>query len=133
MPPLALSMPPLFLTMAGGAIGAGFRYLVSTAALRAFGIQFPWGTLGINIVGGFFMGMLVAGLSRTGDAGGGEPWRLFLGVGVLGGFTTFSAFSLETWAMIERGQALPAIGYIAASVVGSVAALALGLTLVRTL
>ena len=131
MPPLALSMPPLFLTMAGGAIGAGFRYVASTAALRAFGIQFPWGTLSINIVGGFFMGVLVASLSRFGA--GGEPWRLFLGVGFLGGFTTFSAFSLETWAMIERGQALPAIGYIAASVIGSVAALALGLTLVRTL
>jgi CrcB protein len=130
MPPLALSMPPLVLTMAGGAIGAGVRYIASTAALRAFGIQFPWGTLGINIVGGFFMGVLVATLSRFGDSG--EPWRLFIGVGVLGGFTTFSAFSLETWAMIERGQAIPAIGYIAASVLGSVAALALGLTLVRT-
>jgi CrcB protein len=131
MPPLALSMPPLFLTMAGGAIGAGLRYLASTAALRAFGIQFPWGTLAINTIGGFFMGALAASLSRLGD--GGEPWRLFLGVGVLGGFTTFSAFSLETWAMIERGQALPAIAYIGASVLGSVAALALGLTLVRTL
>ncbi|AYJ86339.1 fluoride efflux transporter CrcB [Sphingomonas paeninsulae] len=124
-------MPPLVLTMAGGAIGAGVRYIASTGALRAFGIQFPWGTLGINIIGGFFMGVLVATLSRFGDNG--EPWRLFLGVGVLGGFTTFSAFSLETWAMIERGQAIPAIGYIAASVIGSVAALALGLTLVRTL
>jgi CrcB protein len=124
-------MPPVALTMIGGAIGAGARYLASTAALRAFGIQFPWGTLGINIAGGFFMGVLVASLSRFG--GEGEPWRLFFGVGVLGGFTTFSAFSLETWTMIERGQALPAIGYIAASVIGSVAALALGLTLVRTL
>jgi CrcB protein len=131
MLPLALSMPPLVLTMAGGAIGAGFRYLASTAALRTFGIGFPWGTLGINILGGFFMGVLVATLSRVGN--GGEPWRLFLGVGILGGFTTFSAFSLEAWAMIERGQALPAIGYIAASVLGSVAALALGLTMVRTI
>ncbi|MDB5702706.1 MAG: crcB [Sphingomonadales bacterium] len=122
-------MPPLVLTMIGGAIGAGARYFASTAALRAFGIQFPWGTLGINILGGFLMGILVATLSRLG--GEGEPWRLFIGVGVLGGFTTFSAFSLETWAMIERGQALPAIGYIAASVIGSVAALALGLNLVR--
>jgi CrcB protein len=130
MPPLALSMPPVVLAMVGGAIGAGCRYLASTAALRAFGIQFPWGTMGINIAGGFLMGVLVASLSRLGD--GGEPWRLFLGVGVLGGFTTFSAFSLETWAMIERGQTLPAIAYIGASVLGSVAALALGLTLVRT-
>ena len=131
MLPLALSMPSVVLAMAGGAIGAGARYIASAAALRTFDIQFPWGTLAINIVGGFFMGVLVASLSRLGN--GGDPWRLFLGVGVLGGFTTFSAFSLETWSMIERGQALPAIGYIAASVIGSVAALALGLTLVRTL
>ncbi|WP_293881570.1 fluoride efflux transporter CrcB [Sphingomonas sp.] len=122
-------MPPLVLTMIGGAVGAGARYLASSAAVRAIGVQFPWGTLAINIVGGFLMGVLVAALSRFGDDG--EPWRLFLGVGVLGGFTTFSAFSLETWSLIERGQAFPAIGYIAASVIGSIAALALGLTLVR--
>ncbi|CAN5241220.1 fluoride efflux transporter CrcB [soil metagenome] len=131
MPPLALTMPPLVLTMAGGAIGAGARYLASSAALRAFGNTFPWPTLCINIVGGLLMGVLVGSLARL--SGGGESWRLFFGVGILGGFTTFSAFSLETWAMIERGQVLPAIGYIAASVIGSVAALALGLTLVRTL
>lgn len=131
MPSLALNMPPLVLTMVGGAIGAGARYLASSAVLRAFGNRFPWGTLGINIVGGLLMGILVGILARTSD--GGESWRLFVGVGVLGGFTTFSAFSLETWAMIERGQTLPAIGYVAASVIGSVAALALGLTLVRTL
>lgn len=122
-------MPPLVLTMIGGAFGAGARYLASTAVARVFGVAFPWGTMGINIVGGFLMGVLVAGLSRIG--GDGEPWRLFIGVGILGGFTTFSAFSLETWAMIERGQALPAIGYVAASVIGSIAALALGLNLVR--
>jgi CrcB protein len=131
MPPFFLNMPPLVLAMAGGAIGAGARYLASMAALRSFGTQFPWGTLGINILGGFFMGLLIASLSRF--SGGGEPWRMFIGVGILGGFTTFSAFSLETWAMIENGQSLPAIGYIAASVIGSVAALALGFTLVRTL
>jgi len=120
-------MNPLLLTMAGGAIGAGARFLVGGAASRAFGSAFPLGTLGVNIIGGLLMGVLAARLAGI------EHWRLFLGVGVLGGFTTFSAFSLETFSMIQRGQTGLAISYAMLSVVGSVGALALGLTVARAL
>ncbi len=116
--------------MIGGALGAGARYLVSGAFLRTLGPGFPWGTLAINIAGGLLMGVLVGVLARTSN--GGEQARLLLGVGVLGGFTTFSAFGLETWLMIERGQLVPAIGYVAASVIGAVALTGLGLFVVRS-
>lgn len=123
-------MTHLFLAMAGGAIGAGLRYLVGRAAILLFGPFFPWGTLIVNVVGGLLMGVLAASVIRM---GAGEQWRILLGVGVLGGFTTFSAFSLEVVNMIERGDWTVAIGYALASVIGSVAALALGATLARGL
>jgi CrcB protein len=116
--------------MIGGALGAGARYLVSSAFLRAVGPGFPWGTLAVNLMGGLLMGVLVGVLARTSN--GGEQARLLLGVGVLGGFTTFSAFSLETWLMIERGQVVPAFAYVAASMIGAVALTGLGLLVVRS-
>ena len=124
-------MPPLLLVMLGGAIGAGFRYQCGAIALRLFGPGFPWGTLIVNLLGGLLMGTLAGTLAR--EINGGEPLRLLLGVGVLGGFTTFSAFSLETFNMLQRGQPGTAAVYAAASVVGSVLALALGVTLTRAL
>lgn len=123
-------MNGLFAVMIGGALGAGARYLVSSAFLRALGPGFPWGTLAVNLIGGLLMGVLVGVLSRT--SSGGEQTRLLLGVGVLGGFTTFSAFGLETWLMIERGQLIVALSYIAASVLGAVALTGVGLVLVRS-
>lgn len=122
-------MYPLFLVMIGGAFGAGARYLTGAAMLRVAGPGWPWGTLAVNLVGGFLMGLLAGWLARHGD--GGANARLLLGVGVLGGFTTFSAFSLDVVLMLERGQYWPAAGYVAVSVVGSVAALMAGLSLVR--
>ncbi|QLC25802.1 fluoride efflux transporter CrcB [Parasphingopyxis algicola] len=122
-------MPHLFLVMAGGAIGAGLRFLLGRFALHQFGPGFPWGTLGANILGGLAMGVLAGLLARFG--GGGEGWRLFVGIGILGGFTTFSAFSLETVNMIERGAMGLAAGYALVSVIASVAALFAGLWLVR--
>ena len=122
-------MYPLFLVMIGGAFGAGARHLTGAAMLRAAGPTWPWGTLTVNLVGGFLMGLLAGWLARTGD--GGTNMRLLLGVGVLGGFTTFSAFSLDVVLMLERGQYWPAAGYVAVSVIGSVAALLAGLSLVR--
>ncbi|WP_299321467.1 fluoride efflux transporter CrcB [Parasphingopyxis sp.] len=122
-------MPHLLLVMAGGAIGAGLRFLLGRWTLHQFGPAFPWGTLSANILGGLAMGILVGLLARFGT--GGEGWRLFLGVGILGGFTTFSAFSLETVNMIERGAMGLAAGYALVSVVASVAALFAGLWLVR--
>jgi CrcB protein len=118
----------LFLAMTGGAIGAGLRYLAGRAALSLFGTAFPWGTLFVNLSGGLLMGLLAASILRV-EAG--ETWRIFLGVGVLGGFTTFSAFSLEVMTMIQRGEWPVAIGYAMLSVIGSVAALGLGLSLAR--
>lgn len=122
-------MNHLFLVMAGGALGAGARHLFGRWTLNALGPDYPWGTLGVNLIGGLLMGLLVGVLART---TAGEAPRLLLGVGVLGGFTTFSAFSLDVAIMIERGAMLSAAGYIAASVAGSVAALSAGLTLARS-
>lgn len=122
-------MTPLLLVMLGGAFGSGARYLVGMAALRIAGPGFPWGTLAVNLIGGLGMGLLVGILTRLSD--GGEQVRLLLGVGVLGGFTTFSAFSLETWLMIERGEIIVAALYVLASVIGAVSLLGAGLWLAR--
>ncbi|RYD90345.1 MAG: fluoride efflux transporter CrcB [Sphingomonadales bacterium] len=122
-------MPNLFLVMFGGAIGSGARYLAGRFALAAWGPGFPWGTLAVNLIGGLLMGLLAGALARLDQ--GGEPWRLLIGVGVLGGFTTFSAFSLDTIQLIERGDWGLALAYVMISVVGSVAALAIGLNAAR--
>jgi CrcB protein len=122
-------MNALVLVMAGGAMGAGLRHLVGRAALLAFGAGWPWGTLIVNLVGGLMMGIVATIVSRFAS---GEAWRLFLAVGVLGGFTTFSAFSLDAMLMIERGALVQMAGYVALSVIGSIAALALGATFARS-
>ena len=121
-------MSPLLLVMAGGAVGAGARHLVGQLLLRVAGPGWPWGTLAVNLVGGLLMGMLAGWLARH---GGDESTRLLLGVGVLGGFTTFSAFSLDVVLMIQRGDWASAAAYIALSVAGSAAALVAGLRLIR--
>lgn len=117
------------LVMAGGAIGAALRYQYGQLSGRLFGMNWPWGTLGVNVIGGLVMGLFAGWLAMR--AQGGEGLRLFFAVGVLGGFTTFSSFSLETMAMIQRGEWTSAGLYALASVVASVAALALGLGLMR--
>lgn len=122
-------MTNILLVMAGGAVGAGLRHLFGRWSLAAFGPGFPWGTLGVNLIGGLAMGVLAGWLVR---GGGSEATRLLLGVGVLGGFTTFSAFSLDVVVMIERGALATAFAYIAASVAGAVLALFAGLALVRS-
>lgn len=122
-------MHHLFLVMLGGAIGAGARHLVGRAALALWGPGFPVGTLAVNVIGGLAMGLLAGWLATR--ASGDEALRYLLGVGVLGGFTTFSAFSLETVLMIERGELTTALFYILASVVLSVGALFAGLQVSR--
>ena len=121
-------MPNLLLVMIGGAIGAGCRYQVGRFALHQWGAAFPWGTLIVNLVGGLLIGALAGVFART---GGSEQLRLLLAVGVLGGFTTFSAFSLETYNMIARGALAAAFLYVAASVVGALIMLFAGLWLAR--
>jgi len=118
-------MTQIFLVALGGAIGSLARYGVGLAAARWFGLAFPWGTLAVNIVGGLAMGLLAA---RVGPEQ--ESVRLFLGVGLLGGFTTFSAFSLETVRLMEQAPAQGAL-YVAASVVLAVGACWAGLVLGR--
>ena len=122
-------MPPYFLVMLGGAIGAGFRYHIGSVALRELGPGFPFGTWIVNLLGGLLMGVLAGVIARTPIEG--EPLRLFLGVGVLGGFTTFSAFSLDALTLWERGAPLQAGLYILGSVLLSLIAAALGLMLAR--
>ncbi|MGV3458522.1 fluoride efflux transporter CrcB [Sphingomonas sp.] len=122
-------MHHLFLVMLGGAIGAGARHLVGRAALALWGPGFPVGTLFVNVVGGLAMGVLAGWLASR--ASGDEALRYLLGVGVLGGFTTFSAFSLETVLMIERGELMTALFYIIASVTLSIGALFAGLQVSR--
>jgi CrcB protein len=119
----------LLLVMLGGSVGSGARYLTGKATLAAFGPNYPWGTLAVNLIGGFLMGVLVGNLARLGQ--GGEQARLLFGVGILGGYTTFSAFSLDAMNMIERGDWIAMIGYALVSVIGSIAALALGLSVMR--
>ena len=122
-------MPNLLFVIAGGAIGAGLRFEVGRLALRQLGAGFPWGTLFVNLAGGLAMGLVVGIAART--SGLSEGARLFLAVGILGGFTTFSAFSLEAALMVERGAYGTAGTYILASVVGSILLLFLGLWLGR--
>lgn len=111
----------------GGAIGASLRYLTGVATLRAFGPGFPWGTLVVNILGSMAMGALVVILAQK----GGTRFAPFLMTGILGGFTTFSAFSLDAITLYERGQIGVAAAYVLGSVVLSLLGLVAGLSLAR--
>ena len=129
--PPSFAMSSLYVA-AGGGLGAWLRYLVGRAWGASGGTgAFPYATLTVNIAGSFAMGLLAGWLARFGAHG--EGWRLLLGVGVLGGFTTFSAFSLELVNMIQRGAWGHAGGYITLSVVGGIAGLLVGLAVVRGL
>lgn len=121
-----------FLTVAlGGAIGASARHGLSLMTLRFFGPGFPIGTLLANVIGGFLMGILMGWLVREMPENA-NSIRLFAGVGVLGGFTTFSAFSLDALRMLETKRYFELTGYIGGSVVLSIAAVAIGLICMRT-
>jgi len=120
-----------FLTVAlGGAIGASARHGLSLAMLRLFGPGFPIGTLLANVIGGLLMGVLMGWLVRDMPTEA-NSIRLFAGVGVLGGFTTFSAFYLEALRMLETKSYGVFFGYVGASVILSIAAVALGLFIMR--
>ena len=119
-------MNPL-LVFVGGGIGAVLRYAVGRVATVS-GYGAPVATLTVNIVGCFVMGLLAGWFTSR---GGGEPWRLFLLTGVLGGFTTFSAFGLDALTLWQRGAGGQAAAYVAASVILSLGAVAIGFTLTR--
>ncbi len=114
----------------GGAIGAAARHGVNLAGMRLLGIGFPWGTVAVNVVGALVMGIFIEMLARR--WGGSAELRLFVATGILGGFTTFSAFSLDAVTLYQRGEVVLAFIYVAGSVILSIAALFLGLWLART-
>jgi len=114
----------------GAGIGGALRHGVNVTAGRIFGLNFPYGTLIVNIAGSFLMGLLAGYFAFR--PGIGQHMRLFLATGILGGFTTFSAFSLDTALLIERHAYGAAAGYVAGSVVASIAALFFGLAVFRT-
>ncbi len=115
----------------GGALGAVGRFLVYVLAAQVFGIGFPFGTLIVNVLGSFIMGVLVEGMALAWTLP--EQVRLFLTVGILGAFTTFSTFSLDVAVLYERGRPLLVAGYILISVIGSIGALFAGLNVMRRL
>lgn len=122
-------MMPVFAVAVGGALGSVARYLVVGHMTRLFGVTFPWGTLMVNVVGGLTIGLLAEAMALKWSAT--QDMRLFLITGILGGFTTFSAFSLEVAVLAERGALGVAFAYIVASVVLSVGGVLAGLALVR--
>lgn len=114
----------------GGGLGAALRHLTNLAALRLLGPNFPFGTLAVNVIGSFLMGVLVEVVARR--FGASAELRLFLATGVLGGYTTFSAFSLDTIVLWERGAPGLAVAYVGLSVLLSLSAIIGGLWLART-
>ncbi len=111
----------------GGAIGASLRYLTNVGVMRLVGPGFPWGTVVANVVGSFVMGVIVVVLANTDQ----NKLAPLLMTGLLGGFTTFSAFSLDAVTLFERGAILPAASYVLVSVVVSIIALTMGLLFAR--
>ena len=115
----------------GGGIGASLRHGFNLAFARLLGTAFPYATLFENVGGSIVMGVLVAWFAFRGGIP--QHWQLFLTTGILGGYTTFSTFSLDVWYLIERGQLLESLGYILASVILSTVALVAALHLIRVI
>jgi CrcB protein len=115
----------------GGGLGATLRHLINVTCARCIGTAFPYGTFIINITGSTVMGLIAGYLAFKGESS--QPWRLFPMTGILGGYTTFSAFSLDTALLYERGEIGLAVLYVVGSVVLSIAGLFAGLALVRHL
>lgn len=119
------------LVFLGGGLGATLRHSVNVLCARCMPPGFPWGTFIINITGSTVMGLIAGYLAFKGEAS--QPWRLFLMTGILGGYTTFSAYSLDAALLYERGEIGLAALYVAGSVMLSIAGLFAGLALVRHL
>jgi len=114
----------------GGAIGASGRFFVTSMVTRMVGHEFPWGTVTVNVVGSFLMGAVISFMALKMNVG--NEIRSFLTIGLLGGFTTFSAFSLDFATLVDRKEILTALGYAAGSVSLSILAIFAGLYFVRT-
>lgn len=124
-------MMPVLAVAVGGALGSVARYLVVGQVTRWLGATFPWGTLAVNVVGGLTIGLLVGAMALKWSVT--QDMRLFLITGILGGFTTFSAFSLEVALLAERGATVAALAYIVSSVALSVGAVFVGMALIRSI
>lgn len=124
------TMKLLLLATIGGGLGAGARYLLQSGMVRWLGPGFPWWTLAINVAGCLLMGIAVEVIMRR--LGGSPEARAFIMTGILGGFTTFSAFSLDVADLLANRATFAAAGYVAASVLLSIGALYAGLALART-
>ncbi len=122
-------MPMILGVAAGGAIGASGRYVVNVLAGRVLGMDFPWNTVIVNTVGSFLMGVLITTLALKLQAG--QEMRAFLATGVLGGFTTFSAFSLDFITLYERKAHALAFGYAAGSVLLALLGIVAGMAVTR--
>lgn len=127
---MSVSLSHIAAVAAGGALGAISRYGVGVVMGRWLGPDFPWGTLTVNVVGSLVMGILIGLFAHDGTN---QTIRLFLVVGFLGAFTTFSTFSLDAVTLFERGAHGAVALYIAGSVIGAIAGLFLGLTLTRAM
>ena len=113
----------------GGFLGANARYLLGRAIVERYGSAFPWGTLVVNLTGAFLIGVIAQLLLLRQDD---DPaWRLFLVVGILGGYTTFSSYALEIVALMRSDQLWRAMAYLAASNVAGIALCYLGVSLAR--
>jgi fluoride exporter len=123
-------MPMILWVALGGAIGSAARYSVNVACARFCGTAFPWGTLTVNIAGSFLMGVLISAMALKFNTS--QEMRAFLTTGILGGFTTFSAFSMDFAVLAERGETVAALAYMTLTVAASLAAIFAGLWLTRT-
>jgi CrcB protein len=126
-------MKATVLVFLGAGIGGALRHGVNLGCARMCGTALPWGTLTVNVLGSFIMGAIAGWLAFKAGEGWSQPLRLFLTTGILGGFTTFSAFSLDAVLIWERGQIGLAAAYVAASVLLSIGGLIAGLALIRAL
>lgn len=122
-------MQILFAIAAGGALGAVLRHFVNSGAAQLWGGGFPWGIMAVNVLGSFVMGCLIAGFAHVSEPS--QAVKAFLTVGLLGGFTTFSSFSLDAVTLFERGEHLAAALYVAGSVLFAIGGLVAGMALVR--
>ena len=126
-------MQGAILVFLGAGLGGVLRHAVNVVAVRSLGANFPYATLAVNVTGSCVMGLLAGWLTFRAGAAWSVSFRLFALTGVLGGYTTFSAFSLDAVLLWERGEALSSLLFVGASVVGSLGALVLGLAAVRAL
>jgi len=116
----------------GGALGSMLRFVVTVLAARWFGAGFPWGTLAVNLIGSFILGV-IAEFAITGALGISPQVRIFIGVGILGGFTTFSSFTYDTLTLVRDGSTPLALGYVLASIALGLIAVYLGTITARLL